>query len=78
MPLPSGTWSIATEVGLRDRNFTYCRPYIFDPLTTDDAFWHCLTLAVLSVGASCFEDRLCYQLVQTVLKIGCVLAIKVG
>ena len=34
-------------------------------LTTDDVFWHCLTLAV------------CYQLVQAVLKIGCVLAIKV-
>ena len=36
--------------------------HIFNPLTTDDAFWHCLTLAV------------CYRLVQGVLKIGFVLA----
>ena len=60
MPLPSGTWSIATiEVDLRDGKFTYCRPYMFNPLTTDDAF--CVALSdfscMSSVGASCFEDR---------------------
>ena len=36
--------------------------HIFNPLTTDDAFWHCLTLAVY------------YQLSQSVLKISFVLA----
>ena len=35
-------------------------------LTTDDAFWHCLTLAAF------------YQLVQSVLQIGSVLAERVG
>ena len=60
MPVPSGTWSIATiEVALRDEKFTYCRSYIFNPLTTYDTFWHCLTLAVLSVDAICFEVRFC-------------------
>ena len=39
--------------------------HIFNPLTTDDAFWHCLTLAVY------------YQLGQSVLKISFVLAKKV-
>ena len=65
---PSGTWSITTiEVTLRDRKFTYryCRPHIFNPLTTDDAILCCLTLAI------------CYQLVQFVLKMGFVLAKKV-
>ena len=38
----------------------------FNPLTTDDAIWRCLTLAA------------CYQLVQSVLKIGFVLAKKGG
>ena len=28
-----------------------------NPLTTDDAIWHRLTLATLSVGAILFEDR---------------------
>ena len=36
----------------------------FNPLATDDAFWHCLTLVV------------CYQLAQYVLKIGFALARK--
>ena len=67
MPLSSGTWSIATiKVALRDRKFTYCRPQIFNHLTTDDTFWHCLTLAVW------------YQLVQAVLKIGFVLVKRWG
>ena len=35
-------------------------------LATDDAFWHCLTLAG------------CYQLVQSILQIGSVLAERVG
>ena len=65
---PSGTWSITTiEVTLRDRKFTYwyCGPHIFNPLTTDDAILCCLTLAIR------------YQLVQSVLKMGFVLAKKV-
>ena len=37
-----------------------------NPLTTDDAFWRRLTLAT------------CHQLAQSVLKIGFVLAKKVG
>ena len=37
-----------------------------NPLTTDDAFWRCLTLAA------------CYQLAQSVLKIGFALAKKSG
>ena len=37
-----------------------------NPLTTDDTFWHRLTLAV------------CYQLAQSVLKIGSALAERVG
>ena len=62
-----GTWSITTiEVILRDGKFIYCRPHLFNPLTTDDTFWCCLTLAV------------CYQLVQSVLKIVFVLAKKKG
>ena len=36
------------------------------PLTTNDAFWHCQILVA------------CYQLVQSVLKIGSVLAERVG
>ena len=40
---------------------THWRRPNFDPLTTDDAFWHSLTFAT------------CYQLVQSVLKIGFVL-----
>ena len=39
---------------------------LFNPLTTDDAFRHCLTLAA------------CYQLAQSVLKIGSALAERVG
>ena len=39
---------------------------LFNHLTTDDAFWHCLTLAA------------CYQLTQSVLKIGSALAEMVG
>ena len=35
-----------------------------DPLTTDDTFWHRLTLAAAA----------CYQLVQSVLKVGFALA----
>ena len=59
MPLPSGTWSIATiKVALRDRKFTCCRPHIFNSLT----FWCCPILAM------------CYQLVKDVLKIHFVLA----
>ena len=43
--LPSRSWSSATvEVALRDRKFTYCRPHIINLLTTNDAFFHCLTL----------------------------------
>ena len=38
----------------------------FNPLTTNDAFWHQLTLAA------------CYQLAQSILKIGSVLAERVG
>ena len=38
---------------------------VFNPLTTDDAFWHCQFLATLSVGAIC-------------LKIGTVLAERMG
>ena len=37
-----------------------------NPLTTNDTFWHCQTLAV------------CYQLVQSVLKIGSALTERVG
>ena len=37
-----------------------------NPLTTDDDFWGCLTLAV------------CYQLAQSLLKIGSALAERVG
>ena len=37
-----------------------------DALTTDDAFWRCLTLAA------------CYQLAQSILKIGSALAERVG
>jgi len=37
-----------------------------NPLTTDDAIWHRLTLAA------------CYQLAQSVLKIGFALVKKVG
>ena len=35
--------------------------YLIDinPLMTDDAFWCRLTLATLSVGVICFEDRFC-------------------
>ena len=67
MPLPSGTWTIATiEVALRDGEIYITVSHIFNPLTTDDALWHCLTLAV------------CYQLVQSVLKISFVLTKKVG
>ena len=32
---------------------------LINPLATDDAFWHRLTLAMLSVGAISFEDRFC-------------------
>ena len=39
---------------------------INNPLTTDDAIWHRLTFAA------------CYQLAQSVLKIGLPLAKKVG
>ena len=47
--------------------FCYCgTSNAFNPLTTDDAIWHRLTLAA------------CYQLAQSVLKIGFVLAKKVG
>ena len=48
--------------------FTQCflRFVSFNPLTTDDAIWCCLTLAA------------CYQLTQSVLKIGFVLAKKGG
>ena len=53
------------EVALRDGKFTYCRSHIFNPLTTYYVFWCCLTLSV------------CYQLVQSVLKTGFVLAKKV-
>ena len=38
----------------------------FNPLTTDDAFWHCQFLAT------------CYQLAQSVLKIGSAVAERVG
>ena len=38
----------------------------FNPLTTNDTFWRCLTLAA------------CYQLVQSVLKMGLALVEKVG
>jgi len=38
----------------------------FNPLTIDDAIWHHVTLAT------------CYQLAQSVLKIGFALAKKVG
>ena len=37
-----------------------------NPLTTDDTFWDCQTLAT------------CYQLAQSVLKIGSALAERVG
>ena len=40
--------------------------YQVNPLTTNDAIWHCLTLAA------------CYQLAQSVLKIGFALAKKAG
>ena len=35
--------------------------HIFNPLTTDDALWHCLTFAVCyhAVGAICFKDKFC-------------------
>ena len=57
MPLPSGTWSIATiEVALRDRKFTYCRPHIFNPLMP---FVLSDFGCMLPVGAICFEDRFC-------------------
>ena len=39
---------------------------MLNPLTTDDIIWHCEFLAT------------CYQLVQTVLKIGSALAERVG
>ena len=39
---------------------------LVNPLTTDDAFWRCQILVV------------CYQLVQSVLKIGSALAERVG
>ena len=39
---------------------------LFNPLTTDDAFWRCQILAA------------CYQLAQSVLKIGSALAERVG
>ena len=61
MPLPSGTWSIATiEVALRDGNL-HTVGHIFNPLTTDDALWHCLTFAACyhAVGAICFKDKFC-------------------
>ena len=38
----------------------------FNPLTIDDTFWRCLTLAA------------CYQLAQSVLKKGSVLAERLG
>ena len=38
----------------------------FNPIATDDAFWRHLTLAA------------CYQLAQSILKIGSVLAERVG
>ena len=38
----------------------------FNPLTTDDTFWCCLTLTA------------CYQLAQSILKIGSALAERVG
>ena len=44
----------------------YARSISVDPLTTDDAFWHCLTLAT------------CDKLAQFILKIGFVLAKRVG
>ena len=68
MQEPSGTWSIVTiEVALSKGwgEFTYCIDHIFNPLTTDEVIW-CLTLGVH------------YRLVQAVLKIGFVLAKKVG
>ena len=43
-----------------------CSTVVVNPLTTDDATWHCPTLAA------------CYQLVQFVLKIGFALAKKAG
>ena len=48
----------------RDGKFTYCRP-VFNPLITVNAFWR------LTLG-------LCYQLVQSVVKVSFVLAKKVG
>ena len=39
---------------------------VLNPLTADDVIWHCLTLAA------------CYQLAQSVLKIGFALAKKAG
>ena len=44
----------------------FCKAVCFNPLTTDDAIWRRLTLAA------------CYQLAQSVLKIGFVLAKKAG
>ena len=31
----------------------------FNPLATDDAFWHCLTLVVCYQLAQCIENRFC-------------------
>ena len=39
--------------------------HLINPLTTDDAFWRCQILAA------------CYQLAQSVLKVGSVLAERV-
>ena len=44
----------------------YCASATLNPLTTDDAFWHRLTLAA------------CYRLAQSVLKVGSALAKRVG
>ena len=48
------------------KNFSVAFYERFIPLTTDDAFWCCQILAT------------CYQLAQSVLKIGSVLAESVG
>ena len=48
------------------RAWTETEKWYVNPLTTDDAIWHRLTLAT------------CYQMVQSILKIGFVLAKKVG
>ena len=47
--------------GLAHVSFKFRLNHIpFNPLTTDDAFWCCLTFGcMLSVGAISFEDRFC-------------------